>query len=213
MSSIFRAIRNRLGTIGYRTKLVLFILLFALALSSTFLQLSYGYMWVRSILSGAPDCEDYDILDLGFHSAQPMYYFGDETFELIGEFKTRGYVYWSERDMQKNVGVFLKSFAFSKGMSFSIFPAENMRYLPTNGSFVEVRGELYQVTTAYGRSAVYGRIQSWRHCSIAYEVLVDLLTFGEMSGTFVLLVWSGRVIGSSIASRAYLKRRHMLEAI
>jgi len=205
------AIRSRFGILGYRTKLILFLFLFALALSSAFLQLSHGYMWVRSILSGAPECEDYDILDLGFHSARRLYHSGrDVRYEYIGEFKTRGYVYWSEADMQDNHGIFVQSFVFSTGMSFSL--PEGTYYLPANGSFVEVKGDLWQVTARGGQSSTRGIVKSWRYCSIAYEVLVDLLTLGEISGTFVLLIWSCRVVGSSIASRAYLKRRNMLDA-
>ncbi len=161
-----------------------------MALFSAWLQLSYDYTFVRNILLGESEYRDYDIVDLASHYNP---FFGMST-NYIGKFKTRGFIY-----VLSEGPVYLESLSSQFRLHISVHSGD----LPANGSFVEVRGTIWQEDFDWHKVRVV--VYSWKYCNVGYEILIDLLTVSVIMYTFILLVWSGRVIGASIAFKAYAR--------
>jgi len=192
MSRVLGSFHIQGNALDYRVRLCLFVSLFALSLTSASLQIAYGLPFVRNLFTGDGEYSDIDICELQLAGNQ-----------YVGmKFKTRGVVWYVDGRL------YLHSFlAHETGLLIEDHWSGPM---PAEGSFIEVKGIVREKFYAY---AIRYIAYSWEHSSIGYEVLIDFLTASTVACTFILLLWSMRAIGASIASRAYLKRRHILEAI
>jgi len=194
MSRILRSFRHRGSVLDYRIRLCLFVSLFALSLISACLQISYGVSFVRNLFTEGGEYSDIDIfqLDLGHTGYEGA------------KFKTRGIIYYSQEGY-----VYLQSYLVSNIQVR--FPQRlNPTSLP-NGSFIEVKGEVRRQNDLPYQ--FYIVITSWEYSSISYEVLIDFLTASVIVWTSILLVLSTRVIGASIALRAYTRRELARETL